>query len=123
MRLCKRKTSHYTSVIDSLHAAVAPFVNALAGTPLARATYALYVCVVVWPLQQVYLRGWWRNMPAADICAHLTAHRSAFWSEQSLACVEIIHNNFDSWLVYAQFALYLVIWMFAVRWLLRRLCG
>lgn len=110
--------AHYTDIIDTVARITAP----LHTTTLGKIVYATYVCLIVWPLQQVYIRGWWKNMPPPDICASLTNHRSEFWSQQPGACIEIIHNNFDSYIVYFQFFLYIVMWILVFRGIVAKLC-
>ena len=74
-----------------------------------RLAYTLYYTFVVWPLQQLYVRGWWRNMPPEDICAHLTNYKSDFWLQHSTECNELISNHFSSYLVWILFAFYVYV--------------
>lgn len=79
---------------------------------LQSALYKAHAVVLVSPLQQLYLRGAWKNRPTADICAELTQHRSSFWAQHADECQLVIANQFDSWLVYIYAALYLTLILF-----------
>ena len=93
-------------------------INGTRHTMLGKVLYNIYTALFTWPLQNVYLRGLWANRPMEDICAQLTNHRADFWALHSEECATIVAKNFDSWLVYAQFSVYLIVWL----WVLRRLC-
>jgi hypothetical protein len=99
-------------------------LNWLANTSLAQTisiiVHRLYLIGVLWPLQQLYHRGFWNGRPLTDICAQLTQHRSEFWRDHLDECLLVIDNNFDSWLVWMHFAFYVLAWLLLVRGLLRR---
>ena len=83
----------------------------------------LYETLFLAPLRNVYIRGFWAGVPMEDICAHLTKHSSRFWIEHEGACAAIIERNFDSWVVYAHFVLYIAFWVVLIRILFSRLCS
>jgi hypothetical protein len=114
----------YSQTIHSINKTVQAWVPVqwLRGTLVGQVLYTSYVAVVVYPLQQLYIRGWWNGRPMEDICAHLTNHQSKFWIQHPEECAIVIENNFDSWLVYTQFALYALTWLFVIRYILRRIC-
>ena len=102
---------NYTERIEP----VRPLIRWFENTVIYKALHTSYITFIVYPLSQLYLRGFWSNLPMIDICAHLTSHRSDFWSQHFDECLLIVENNFDSWLVYALFILYLGMWIFFVR--------
>ena len=79
------------------------------------APVALYDALVLHPLQHLYVRGVWGNLPLADICAQLTKHRSEFWLLHPGECSLIVRNNFDGWFVWGQFVAYIAVIYCALR--------
>ena len=69
----------------------------------------VYTALVLWPAQQMYIRGVWNGLPPEDVCAHLTRHRSQFWRENVDECMRVIYANFDAWIVCAQTLLYVLV--------------
>ena len=68
---------------------------------------------LVWPLEQVYRRTYWRNLPAAEICASLTGVPAAHWQfDNEPACIDLIYRNFDSWLAVQEVALFYLLLVF-----------
>jgi len=77
----------------------------------------VYYLVVVYPVQEVFLRGWWRGMQFKDICAALTGASSDFWGDHTLECYDVVFRDFSSLLAYIHFGLY----MFLILYILVRL--
>lgn len=68
--------------------------------------------VITWPLEQLYLRGYWRGRSLPEICSGLAPiHGDAvFWYSQPVACAALIGAHFDSYAVWIYMAIY---WMLA----------
>lgn len=79
-----------------------------------------YVVFVVFPVREIYVRFWWKNMPLHDICAHITSYQSAFWRVERDHCMRIIDNEIDAILVACSFVLYIYVWMLIVRCVFHR---
>lgn len=79
--------------------------------------------VLIYPCEQFYKRGLWRNRHFHDICAQLTKHDAEFWSRHPDACAEIIARDMDSWIAYFHFGLYFLL-LLAIGWrALKVVCG
>ncbi len=72
------------------------------GSLLFRAAYTLWDFLVQVPAEHLYFRGYWRNIPEQDICAAVTHFDSGFWLQNQDACLEVIANDLDSWMVWGQ---------------------
>lgn len=73
------------------------------------------MAAVVYPLEQFFLRGFWRGKALKDICAELTNNSSDFWNDHLVECEHLVYREFDSWLAYAEIALYFL-FICAVVW-------
>lgn len=75
----------------------------------------IYLLFLAYPLHQLYRRGIWNGKPLEDICAQLTNYEADFWAAHPIACTEIVERNFDSWLAYAEFIIYISVWFFLLK--------
>ncbi len=74
-----------------------------------RSVYTVYWFLFHYPLQQLYLRGYWQSRTPEDICASITQYKADFWHEHPVECDELIYNHFDSYLVWIQMAAYVLV--------------
>lgn len=65
---------------------------------------------ITYPLEQLYVRGFWRGRTMPEICSSLAPVRgdSAFWHSQPAACAALVHAHFDSYAIWVYMGLY---WM------------
>ena len=82
----------------------------------------LYWLLVVYPLEEFFIRGVWHNRPMPDICASLTGHRADYWQQNVEACEEIVARDFDSHVSYVEITLYVLFIVTAVCKCMNRLC-
>ena len=73
----------------------------------------------VYPLEQFFFAGVWRGLPLKDICAALSNTGSDFWAQHEDECFDMVLREFNSWLAYFYFTLYVLVWLTAI-WLFVR---
>lgn len=93
-------------------------LDAIRNTKIWTEIRSVYYLAVVYPVQEFFLRGWWRSMQFKDICASLTGAPSDFWAMHSAECYDVVYKDFASVLAYIHLALY----VFVLLYLLVRCC-
>lgn len=76
---------------------------------------ALYLIDLLWynPLYRVYRKGptfrgmgFWGSLSDEDVCSRLTGTNSAHWKIHNEECINIIHEDFQQWVVLIDFGVY-----------------
>ncbi len=56
----------------------------------------IYNLVVLYPMRQLYIHGYWHGQKRSDICAGLTNYDSIFWDKQSQDCNVLLGRKVES---------------------------
>ena len=89
-------------------------LDAMKNTKIWAEIRSVYYLFVVYPVQEFFLRGWWRSMQFKDICASLTGAPSDFWAAHSAECYDVVYKDFASILAYIHLAMYVFMLLYLV---------
>lgn len=89
------------------------------GRGAGRVSYYL----LTYPLEQLYLRGFWRGRAMPEICSALApvSGDAAFWHSQPDACASLVYSHFDSYAVWVYMGIYLMVIALTLRLIFRKM--